>query len=93
MHLNSISAKIKNTLLALTVAASIVGFGYGVGEPTLPLSAGLAAAPAPVALSVVEAQPASATDSRSAMRHSQRLKRHLTMPFVSFAPLLSRRGT
>ncbi len=84
---------LKNSLLALTVAAGIVGFGYALGEPTPPLAADLAAVSAPISVTATAAaQPTAAASTPAAARRSQGLKRHLAMPFISFSPLLSRRG-
>ena len=83
-------AHIKNSLLALTVAASIVGFGYAVGEPIPALAASPAAVGMTAPVAVVAAQPANAA-TPAVPRRSQGLKRHLAMPFFSFSPL-SRRG-
>lgn len=75
--------KLKNTLAGLTVALSLLGVSYTVGRPPqVPVDPAVYAAPG------FGAQ-AGAGD---ALRQSQAgLKRQLSMPFFSFAPILPRR--
>lgn len=75
--------KLKNTLAGLTVALSLLGMSYTVGRPPrMPVDPASFAAPGYGAQA----------DSGDALRRSRAgLKRQLSMPFFSFAPLLPRR--
>lgn len=78
---------LKNILSALTIAAGGLVFSSGLGTLSTPLldSAGNVAATA----SVADASP---DEANARLRRSGSLKRQLAMPFISFSPLLSRRG-
>ena len=75
--------KIKNTLAGLAVAMSMVGVSYSVGHPPTQGTA-RTELPAPT----VEVR----LDELQAARQSLRgMRGQLSMPFFSFAPLLTRR--
>lgn len=80
---------LKNTLCALTIATGGMVFSAGLGNLT-PSTLDTASEAAIVA-SMVDAQPAEGKPATST-RRSGSLKRQLAMPFISFSPLLSRRG-
>ena len=75
--------KIKNTLAGLAVAMSMVGVSYSVGHPPTQHTARteLPAASADVRLDELQA-------ARQSIRE---MRGQLSMPFFSFAPLLTRR--
>ena len=76
--------KIKNTLAGLAVAMSMVGVSYSVGHPPTQGTA-RSERPAPVGVEV-------RLDELQAARQSLRgMRSQLSMPFFSFAPLLTRR--
>jgi hypothetical protein len=81
-------AKLKTNLIGLAAALSFVVVGFSLGEapgaaqPTPVSGPALAHADGAPALAVQETKPA--TGRRGA------LKRHLAMPYVSFAALLPR---
>lgn len=81
--------KFKTNLIGLAVALGFVVVGFGLGEPPRPL-ASPEAAPATL-IQAVNAETAN-TDSAAAVRTIRRgaLKRHLAMPYVSFAALTPR---
>jgi len=74
-------AKLKTHLIGLTVALGFVLAGYGFGEPPM-----ASQAPASPAEALAQADDATAGKERRGA-----LKRHLAMPYVSFASLLPRR--
>ncbi|HEX5755303.1 MAG TPA: hypothetical protein VFY12_03005 [Arenimonas sp.] len=80
---------LKNTLCALTIAAGGMVFSAGLGN--LSPSSLDAASNAAIVASMADAQPADGKVAAPA-RRSGSLKRQLAMPFISFSPLLSRRG-
>ena len=73
--------KVRNTLVAVTVAMAMLGAGYGVGSPPNDYATGIDMA-------------AASTDASDPMEGKRILgvRRHLAMPFFSFAPLLPRQG-
>ena len=81
------NAKFKSTLAGLAVAMGFVGTGFGLGDPpSQSLAAELAQAQT---TPVLVAEHTDEADSRPGRRGA--LKRHLAMPYVSFAALLPRR--
>lgn len=80
---------LKNTLCALTIAVGGMVFSAGLGNLS-PSTLGTASDAAIVA-SMADAQPAEGK-SATPVRRSGSLKRQLAMPFISYSPLLSRRG-
>ncbi len=81
--------KFKINLIGLAVALSFVLVGYGLGEP--PRNAADFAA-APVAMIQANAPSVADTESPVSLPSVRRgaLKRHLAMPYVSFAALTPR---
>ena len=83
--------KFKTNLTGLAVALGFVLVGYGLGEPPRN-EAALAALP--VAMVEVTVSPVAATGADSAVSLPSvsrvALKRHLAMPYVSFAALSPR---
>ena len=79
----------KTNLIGLAVALGFVLVGFGLGEA--PRSSRPVEIRQPV-LTQVEAGPELATETRDPARPARRgaLKRHLAMPYVSFAALLPR---
>lgn len=79
--------KFKTNLIGLAVALGFVVVGFGLGEPPRPL-ASPEAAPATL-IQAVNADTASADSATRSIRRGA-LKRHLAMPYVSFAALTPR---
>ena len=81
--------RFKINLIGLAVALSVVLAGYGLGEPPRPVS-GVNAAP--VSMMQASASPVAVGESPASVRTVRRgaLKRHLAMPYVSFAALTPR---
>lgn len=75
--------KVRNTLTSLTVALSMLCVSYGLGQPPK-ASAGEGTRLIASALEVDN------TDVSSTVRHKASLRRHLSMPYFSFGPLLPR---
>jgi hypothetical protein len=75
--------KVRNTLVAAVVAMTMIGAGYGVGSPPNDYATGLDMAAA-----------AGASDAIDPLEGKRILgvRRHMAMPFFSFAPLLPRQG-
>ena len=75
--------KIRNTLAALTVAVTMLGVSYSVGQPPQ------------VPVGHIEfgaaALDAQADQATLAQKRSQAMRRQMSMPYFSFAPLLPRR--
>lgn len=81
--------KFKTNLIGLAVALGFVAVGFGLGEA--PRSSGPVELPMPVLAQVQAATDLSATaDAPATSVRSGALKRHLAMPYVSFAALLPR---
>jgi hypothetical protein len=77
--------KVRNTLVAASVAMAMLGAGYGVGAPPSEYSTG-------VDLSTqADLSDLSDTDLL-ARKRILGVQRHMAMPFFSFAPLLPRQG-
>ena len=76
--------KVRNSLVAATVAFAMVSAGYGAGSP---------AADAPTSLGALAASatPLSTTEALARKRVLS-VQRHMAMPFFSFAPLLPKQG-
>ncbi len=79
-------AKLKTHLIGLAAALSFVVVGFGLGEA--PRSAGPVQAPDAV---LAQQQPVVSGQDDAAPARRGALKRHLAMPYVSFAALLPRR--
>ena len=77
--------KVRNSLVAATVAMTMIVAGYGVGSPP----AGDAASFAQIAADA--ATPATAAEAL-ARKRVLGVRRHMAMPFFSFAPLLPKQG-
>lgn len=81
--------KFKTNLIGLAVALGFVAVGYGLGDA--PRSAGPVELPMPV---LAQAQAATDLSTHAVVPapevRSGALKRHLAMPYVSFAALLPR---
>ena len=75
--------KLRNTLTGLAVAVSLLGLSYTVGRPPH-------ASVDPVDFSA-PGYGAQADQSPDLRRSHESIKRQLSMPFFSFAPLLPRR--
>lgn len=80
--------KFKINLIGLAVALGFVLVGYGLGEP--PPVSGVDAVPA--SMIQAGASPVAGAESPAPVRTVRRgaLKRHLAMPYVSFAALTPR---
>lgn len=78
-------SKIRNTLYSLAIALSMLAASYGVGQAPQAATGdrGLAA--------LTDAR--SAPDGRPARpgKRAQAIRRHISMPYFSFGPLLPRR--
>ena len=74
--------KVRNTLVAFTVALAMVGAGYGVGSPPNDHATGLQMADA------VAAEQLDPLEGKRILG----VRRRMSMPFFSFAPLLPRQG-
>jgi hypothetical protein len=81
--------KFKINLIGLAVALGVVLAGFGLGEPP---RAGTEATPLAVALTQDGITPVAGDESPTSVRTLRRgaLKRHLAMPYVSFAALTPR---
>lgn len=75
--------KVRNTLAGLTVALSMLGVSYGIGQPPK-------ATVGEGARLVASALEVDNTDVSATVRHKASLRRHLSMPYFSFGPLLPR---
>jgi hypothetical protein len=77
--------KVRNTLVAVAVAMAMLGAGYGVGSPPSDYDG--------TGLGIVAAN-AVAADALDPLARKRILgvRRHMAMPFFSFAPLLPRQG-
>ena len=75
--------KIKNTLAGLTVAMSMVGISYSVGQPPTPATVQMDYKKPGVEVQLDELQ--------AARQRVRGMRSQLSMPFYSFAPLLPRR--
>lgn len=76
--------KVRNTLTGLAVALSMLGVSYGIGQPpTASVGEG--------ARLVASALEVDTTQATATIRHKASLRRHLSMPYFSFGPLLPRR--
>ncbi|MBW8314568.1 MAG: hypothetical protein K0M73_06760 [Hydrogenophaga sp.] len=87
-------AKLKTNLIGLAAALSFVVVGFSLGEPPRAERAGQVSVPALVQADgspALTAQDSSSLDSSSLASRRGALKRHLGMPYVSFAALLPRR--
>jgi len=73
--------KLKNSLAGLTVAVALLGISFVAGRPPLTSDARMELS-APGLQSGLNVAPVS---------HKHSLRRSLSMPFFSFAPLLPRR--
>jgi hypothetical protein len=81
-------AKLKTNLIGLAAALSFVVVGFSLGEAPSAYAAGQVASPA---LAQVDADPAlAASEANPAPGRRGALRRHLAMPYVSFAALLPR---
>jgi hypothetical protein len=78
--------KVRNTLVAATVALAFLGAGYGVGNPPADFHSGLDLS------SQVRLGDDVADSDITARRRILGVQRHMAMPFFSFAPLLPRQG-
>ena len=81
-------AKLKTNLIGLAAALSFVVVGFSLGEAPAATQPGQVVTPA---LAQVDVAPAlAAQDTTPVTRRRGALKRHLAMPYVSFAALLPR---
>lgn len=81
-------AKLKTNLIGLAAALSFVVVGFSLGEAPGAAQPGQVLTPA---LAQADAAPAlAAQDMTPVTRRRGALKRHLAMPYVSFAALLPR---
>ncbi len=81
-------AKLKTNLIGLAAALSFVVVGFSLGEAPGAAERGQVT---PAALVQVDGTPAlAAQDTTQTSRRRGALKRHLAMPYVSFAALLPR---
>lgn len=81
-------AKLKTNLIGLAAALSFVVVGFSLGEAPSAYASGQVASPA---LAQVDADPAlAASEANPAPGRRGALRRHLAMPYVSFAALLPR---
>lgn len=76
--------KVRNTLTGLAVALSMLGVSYGIGQPPQ-------ASVGEGTRLVVSALEIDRDQVSETVRHKASLRRHLSMPYFSFAPLLPRR--
>jgi hypothetical protein len=74
--------KVRNTLVAATVAIAMLGAGYGVGNPPSEFHTGLD----------LPSQAAGDDVAETQTRRIRGVQRHMAMPFFSFAPLLPKQG-
>ncbi|MFT3805502.1 hypothetical protein [Arenimonas sp.] len=75
--------KVRNTLTGLTVALSMLCVSYGLGQPPK-------ASVSDGTRLVASALQADNADATTTVRHKASLRRHLSMPYFSFGPLLPR---
>ena len=76
--------KVRNTLVAATVAMAMLSAGYGVGNPPSEFRSALAVS--------TQADAAVDGDVLAARERILGVQRHMAMPFFSFAPLLPKQG-
>jgi hypothetical protein len=74
--------KVRNTLVAATVAMAMLGAGYGVGNPPSEYRNVLA----------LSTQADGGGELTAARKRILGVQRHMAMPFFSFAPLLPKQG-
>jgi hypothetical protein len=75
--------KVRNTLIAASVAMAMLGAGYGVGAPPSEYNTGLD----------LSTQAEVESDAELiARKRILGVQRHISMPFFSFAPLLPKQG-
>ena len=79
--------KVRNTLVAASVALAMLGAGYGIGAP--PSAYDTADYPTGIDLSTQADNDDAAVLARKRILGVQR---HMAMPFFSFAPLLPKQG-
>jgi hypothetical protein len=79
--------KVRNTLVAASVALAMLGAGYGIGAP--PSAYGTADYATGIDLSTQADNDDAAVLARKRILGVQR---HMAMPFFSFAPLLPKQG-
>ena len=77
--------KVRNTLVAASVALAMLGAGYGVGSPPSEYNTGLG-------LSTQAELELDGDADLLARKRILGVQRHMAMPFFSFAPLLPRQG-
>jgi hypothetical protein len=76
--------KVRNTLVAATVAMAMLSAGYGVGTPPSEYRTGIDLS--------TQADTAGDSDVLAARKRILGVQRHMAMPFFSFAPLLPKQG-
>ena len=76
--------KVRNTLVAATVAMAMLSAGYGVGNPPSEFRSALAVS--------TQADASVDGDVLAARKRILGVQRHMAMPFFSFAPLLPKQG-
>jgi hypothetical protein len=76
--------KVRNTLVAATVAMAMLGAGYGVGNPPSEYNTGIDLS--------TQADASGESDLLAARKRILGVQRHMAMPFFSFAPLLPKQG-
>jgi hypothetical protein len=76
--------KVRNTLVAATVAMTMLGAGYGVGNPPSEYRTAIGVS--------TQANASVDGDLVAARKRILGVQRHMAMPFFSFAPLLPKRG-
>lgn len=76
--------KVRNSLVAATVALAMISAGYGAGSPPEQFGTSLGEIAA-------QSAPLSATEAL-ARKRILGVQRHMAMPFFSFAPLLPKQG-
>lgn len=76
--------KVRNTLVAATVATAMLGAGFGVGNPPSEYRTGLDLS--------TQADADGDSDLLAARKRILGVQRHMAMPFFSFAPLLPKQG-
>lgn len=75
--------KVRNTLTGLAVALSMLGVSYGIGQPP---QASIGESTTLVASTL----DLDRSDASETLRHKASVRRHLSMPYFSFGPLLPR---
>lgn len=85
--------KLKNTLSALTLSVGFLLASFGLGSP-VEATAEAQATPAQQTHTptVAETDSSRPIEASPVSRRSHGLRRQLGMPFISFSPLLLRRG-